>query len=120
MVNISNEAWFGKSAFPYQFLTTCVFRAVENRVNLVRATNTGISCFIDPYGRVTGRVTNSGKDIFIAGTLTKDIFLSPPGTFYTRYGDVFAYGCIAFSIVLVVWSILKNVKQVDQSGDSSR
>jgi len=107
VVNISNEAWFGESAFPYQFLTTCVFRAVENRVNLVRATNTGISCFIDPYGRITSRITNGGKDIFVEGTLTGEIFLSPPGTFYTRYGDAFAYGCIAFSMGLVIWSFLR-------------
>jgi apolipoprotein N-acyltransferase len=79
---------------------------VENRVNLVRCANTGISCFIDPYGRITGRVENGGKDIFVAGTLSKDIHFSPPGTFYTHHGDVFAFGCIALSMGLVVWSIL--------------
>jgi apolipoprotein N-acyltransferase len=107
LVNISNEAWFGKNCFPYQFLSISVFRAVENRVNLVRATNTGVSCFIDPYGRVTDRVMNGGEDIFIAGTSRKEICISPPGTFYTRHGDVFAYGCTAFAIVLSVWSLLR-------------
>jgi apolipoprotein N-acyltransferase len=105
LVNISNEAWFGKSALPYQALSIAVFRAVENRVNLVRSTNTGISAFIDPYGRVTGRLTNGGEHLFVEGTLTRTIFLSPPGTFYTSYGDVFAYGCIAFSIGLLIYSI---------------
>jgi apolipoprotein N-acyltransferase len=66
VINLTNEAWFGKIAFPYQMLSSCVFRAVENRVNLVRCANTGISCFIDPYGRVTGRVTNGGEDIFVS------------------------------------------------------
>jgi apolipoprotein N-acyltransferase len=87
-------------------LSSCVFRAVENRVNLVRCANTGISCFVDPYGRVTGRVTNEGKDIFVSGTLSQEIFISPPGTFYTRFGDIFAYACIAFSIGLLIYSIL--------------
>ena len=105
LINVSNEAWFGKNCFPYQFLSISVFRAVENRINLVRATNTGVSCFIDPYGRVTDRVTNGGEDIFVAGTARKEISISPPGTFYTRYGDVFAYGCVAFSIGLMVWSL---------------
>jgi apolipoprotein N-acyltransferase len=104
LANISNEAWFGDTAFPHQFLALCVFRAAENRVNVVRATNTGISCFIDPYGRITGRVIKDGKDTFVEGTLTREILLSPPGTFYTRCGDIFAYICIAFSIGLVVWS----------------
>jgi apolipoprotein N-acyltransferase len=109
LVNISNEAWFGKGALPYQALSIAVFRAVENRVNLVRSTNIGISCFIDPYGRVLARLANGGEDLFIEGTLIRKIFLSPPGTFYTRYGDVFAYGCIAFSIGLLIYSIFGKV-----------
>jgi apolipoprotein N-acyltransferase len=118
LVNLSNEAWFGKSPVPYQILCISVFRAVENRVNVIRSTNTGISGFIDPYGRVTGRVTNGGEDISVEGTLTKNILLSPPGTFYTRYGDVFSYGCVAFTIGLIVWGFFKNRR--DQKGHSSR
>ena len=110
LVNISNEAWFGKSAYPYQALSISVFRAVENRVNVVRSTNTGISAFVDPYGRITGRLTNGGEDLFVEGTLTRETLLSPPGTFYTCYGDVFIYGCIAFSMGLVIWPFLRNGK----------
>jgi apolipoprotein N-acyltransferase len=107
LVNISNEAWFGKSAFPYQFFSICVFRAVENRVNVVRSTNTGISSFIDPYGRVMARLSNEGKELFVEGTLTREIVTSPAGTFYTRHGDLFAYACIAFSLGLMVWVVFK-------------
>jgi len=106
LVNISNEAWFGKSAFPYQFLSVCVFRAVENRVNVVRSTNTGVSGFIDPYGRIVAKLTRGDKEIFVEGTLTQNILLSSPGTFYTLYGDILAYGCIAFSVGLVVLVLL--------------
>jgi apolipoprotein N-acyltransferase len=107
LVNISNEGWFGKSAFSYQFLALSVFRAVENRVNVVRSTNTGISSFIDPYGRIIARLTNGGEDVFIEGTLTRDILLSSPGAFYTVYGDIFAYVCIGFSLGLLIWSFFK-------------
>jgi apolipoprotein N-acyltransferase len=110
VINLTNEAWFGKIAFPYQMLSSCVFRAVENRINLVRCANTGISCFIDPYGRVTGRVTNGGEDIFVSGTLTQQIHISPPGTFYTRHGDVLVYGCIAFLLLIVVWTSVKGIR----------
>ncbi len=104
LVNISNEAWFGKSAYPYQALAISVFRAVENRVNLVRCTNTGVSGFIDPYGRITARLTNGGEDLFVEGTLTRKILLSSSDTFYTRYGDMFAFACIAYSIGLFTYS----------------
>jgi apolipoprotein N-acyltransferase len=107
VVNLSNEAWFGKSPVPYQILCISVFRAVENRINVVRSTNTGISGFIDPYGRIIGKVTNGGEDISVAGTLTKDIFLSPPGTFYTNHGDILPFGCIAFTIGLIFWGTFK-------------
>lgn len=117
IANISNEAWFGKSAVSNQILAMCVFRAVENRVNVVRSANTGISCFIDPYGRITGKVSNGAEDIFVSGTLTREIHLSPPGTFYTRFGDVFAYGCVAFSMGLMVLGFFK--RRHDQKGHSS-
>jgi apolipoprotein N-acyltransferase len=107
LVNISNEGWFGKSAYSYQGLSISVFRAAENRVNLVRSTNTGISGFIDPYGRISARLTNGNEDLFIAGTLTREMFLSSAGTFYTRHGDVFAYGCIAFAVGLIIWALFK-------------
>lgn len=94
MLNITNEGWFGETAAPYQFLAMCVFRAVENRIYLARAANTGISCFIDPYGRITGRVMKNGKDIFVDGYLTRNVHLSEAKTFYTFYGDVFVYICI--------------------------
>jgi len=91
-VNITNESWFGETDAPYHFAAMNVFRAVENRVSLVRSANTGISCFIDPYGRIMGRVhDHNNKDIFVEGYLTKEIPLSRERTFYTKYGDIFAY-----------------------------
>ena len=112
MVNITNEAWFGETAVPYQFMAITVFRAVENRVPLARAANTGISCFIDPFGRVTGRVVDNNKDIFVEGYLTQEIPVSHGMTFYTRYGDVLAFVCIAFSLSLVLWSALRAIRGV--------
>jgi apolipoprotein N-acyltransferase len=88
IVNLTNEAWFGKSAAPYQFLSINVFRAVENRRFLVRCGNTGVSCFIDPYGRVVDRVKDAtGKDIFVQGVLTETVVPMDFKTIYTRYGE---------------------------------
>lgn len=107
ILNISNEGYFGKTGAPYQLLAMCVFRAVENRVHIARATNTGISCFIDPFGRVSGVVTNSGEALFVEGVSSREIFLSKSGSIYTRYGDVLAYVCVAFFLCLLVWSVFR-------------
>ncbi|NOX97298.1 MAG: apolipoprotein N-acyltransferase [Nitrospirae bacterium] len=100
IVNITNDAWFGKTAGPYQHAAMATFRAVENRRSLVRAANTGISLFIDPFGRrEILKVKN--QSIFVRGTLTKEIVLVQGNTLYTRYGDVFAY----FSLILALTGI---------------
>jgi apolipoprotein N-acyltransferase len=55
LVNLTNDAWFGKSSAAYQHFSMAVFRAVENRRSLVRSANTGISGFVDPAGRILAR-----------------------------------------------------------------
>jgi apolipoprotein N-acyltransferase len=107
IINITNEAWFEETAAPYQLLSMSVFRAVENRVSVVRSANTGISGFIDPYGRITGKVQKYKKDIFVDGYLTKEIFVSQEKTLYTLYGDLFAYASIISAIVFLTLSFLK-------------
>jgi apolipoprotein N-acyltransferase len=104
MLNITNEGWFGENAAPYQMLSMSVFRAVENRVYLVRAANTGISCFIDPHGKINGRVRENDKDIYVEGYLTREIIASKEKAFYTAYGDVFVYLCMLVTAVMLVFS----------------
>lgn len=108
IVNITNEAWFGKTSAPYHFLAMSIFRAVENRVSVVRSANTGVSCFINPSGIVTGRVQNNDNDIFITGYLTKEVPLAGKKTFYTVYGDVFGYVSIGISILICFFTLLKS------------
>jgi apolipoprotein N-acyltransferase len=106
IVNITNEARFGETAAPEQFLSMNVFRAVENGVYVVRCSNTGISCFIDPCGRVVDRVKNNeGKDIFVSGFLTGEVVPLSSDTFYTRYGDWFPWLCIIVSAGFILTAI---------------
>ena len=108
MVNMTNEAWFGRTAAPYQFVSMSVFRAVENRVYVVRCANTGVSCIIDPNGKVVDRVKDeNGKDIFVRGVLTGSIIPSEKKTFYTRYGDWPAWLSLLFTVVLLFVTIIK-------------
>jgi apolipoprotein N-acyltransferase len=109
IVNIANEAWFGKTASPRQFLSISVFRAVENRVFMVRCVNTGISCFIDPYGRILDRVTDeTGQDLSVRGVLTGIVVSLDSRTFYTQYGDWFCWFSVGGSIVFLVTAFVKS------------
>ncbi|MBM4300467.1 MAG: apolipoprotein N-acyltransferase [Deltaproteobacteria bacterium] len=104
IVNVTNEAWFEDTAAPHQFVMMSVFRAVENRVTVARAANTGISCVIDPWGRISGIVADRGKCLFVEGFLTRTLPRRQQTSFYTRYGEVFSYltMVIFFSLLLLV------------------
>ncbi|UCD81079.1 MAG: apolipoprotein N-acyltransferase [Desulfobacterales bacterium] len=106
MLNIANEGRYGETAAPYQLLAMTIFRSVENRLPIARATNTGISCFIDQFGRVTGWVENQGKKIFVEGISTQEIGLPQVQSFYTRYGYVFIYICLVISGLLIILAVL--------------
>lgn len=88
IVNISNDAWFGRSSAPYQHLESARWRAIETRRPMVRATNTGISAFINPFGDVV-----SSLGLFQAGFLTGTIKPCSTISFYVRYGDLFVVLC---------------------------
>jgi apolipoprotein N-acyltransferase len=102
LANMTNDAWFGRSGAPYEHAQASVFRAIENRVNVVRAANTGVSCFIDQKGDITARAGSPGADIFVEGTVTREIVLSKTRTLYNTYGDVFAYICAALALCGIV------------------
>lgn len=95
LVNMTNDAWYKKTSAAHQHVQSSIFRAVENRVNVIRAANTGVSCFIDQKGRITDTVNGNGKDIFVDGFKCKEIVVGRVKTLYNTYGDLFAYGCLA-------------------------
>lgn len=102
IVNITNDAWFGDTAAPYQHAAASVFRAVENRVNVIRATNTGFSCFISPEGRILSSVHDkNGREIMVTGHRTQNLVLRRTPSFYTRFGDIFLW--VVLAIVLLAF-----------------
>jgi apolipoprotein N-acyltransferase len=103
LVNITNDAWFKKTSAAYQHAQCSVFRAVENRVNVVRAANTGLSCFIDQKGRITESVSYGGQELFVPGFKSGEIVLTPARTLYTSYGDVFAVLCALFTLIIITY-----------------
>ncbi len=110
LVNITNDAWYKEGSAPYQHFAASVFRAVENRVYLVRAANPGLSGFIDPFGRLLSIVHDArGKEIFIGGYSSENIYLAPnKGTFYNCYGDIFVIFCLLLDACVIIFAIKKN------------
>jgi apolipoprotein N-acyltransferase len=99
LVNISNDAWYGDSSAAFQHLEMARWRAVENGRYLLRATNDGITVIIDPYGRVVDRIPRHERRV-LAGRFN---YLARR-TFYTAYGDVFAWLCVAVTAAMVAQS----------------
>ena len=105
LVNLSSDAWFLDSAELRQHSDIAVFRAVETRRPLIRATNTGISSIIDPTGKQTFLQDESGRITCVKGCLRAPIMLAKEQeqTYYTTYGDVFIFLCaLAVAPVLVI------------------
>ncbi len=112
LINISNEGWYPIKGELEQHLALAVFRAVETRTTVVRATNTGISCFIDPKGKLYGIVEKQveGQNRYreIDGSLAKAVYTTDKIPFYVRFGDWFAMICLFTVILAVIWKMLRN------------
>jgi apolipoprotein N-acyltransferase len=83
LVQVTNDAWFGKIAGPYQHFAQARVRAIEQGLPLARAANTGISAMVDPFGRVTHRL-NLGETGYFDAVLPGSL----PPTAYARWGDL--------------------------------
>lgn len=94
MINLSNDSWYGKSTEPMEHLALASFRSIEHRRSLVRSTNTGISAFVDPVGRI---VTRSG--IWTREALVDRVAIMKQGpTVYALLGDWIGWVCALLSL----------------------
>jgi apolipoprotein N-acyltransferase len=82
LVNLTNDAWFGDTTEPWIHLALAKFRAIEHRRYFVRSTNSGVSAFIDPVGRVM-----SNTQPFVEETLSAEVAWIETKTLYELWGD---------------------------------
>lgn len=117
LVNLTNDAWFDERTAPNQHMRNAVLRAVENRVPLVRAANTGISCVITRSGRVESRLMDGDGRTWLPGVLAADVAVPPDGmtlTFYCRYGDMYGMACAVATglwLVATFWTRRKKHRE---------
>ncbi|MGD9216323.1 MAG: apolipoprotein N-acyltransferase, partial [Desulfobacteraceae bacterium] len=98
LVNITNDAWFGRTSAAFQHFSMAVFRAVENRRYLARAANTGISGFIDPCGRIV-----SPTALFQEAVVSQKVSLLKEPSFYSRWGEWPLGVAVLAMLLLFVW-----------------
>jgi apolipoprotein N-acyltransferase len=94
LVNLTNDAWYGKSSAPHHSMVMTVFRAVENRRSVVRSANTGISGFIDPLGMI-----HDPSPIFTTWSASREIVLMDGRTVFVRWGYLFPLFSLAAGLL---------------------
>ena len=99
LVNITNDAWYGRSSAPWQSMAMAVLRAVENRRALVRAANTGISGFVDPLGRITART-----ELFVETAQAASTPLLELNTVFGQGGHWFGLACAGCALLAAIVS----------------
>ena len=102
---VTNDSWYGNSSGPYQHKDIAVMRAIENRRSVVRAANGGISCLIDPAGRIAEHT-----EMFTRDFLTVDVPITYGHTFFTSYPRLVPYICIVGTLLLLLIFIYDKVK----------
>jgi apolipoprotein N-acyltransferase len=100
LVNISNDGWYGDTSAPWQHLNMARMRAIENHRWVLRATNTGVTASISPFGRVIAAAPRHIRtSIRVSFAYEHDL------TFYAAHGDLFAYGCALITAIALAFSL---------------
>jgi len=103
LVDVTNDGWFQRSAGSHQHLANAIFRCVETRRPMIRAANTGVTCFINQFGRVIQMLRDEKGSTFTEGVLAGEIKVPTELelTFYVRHGELFAKACAAITMVSI-------------------
>jgi apolipoprotein N-acyltransferase len=105
LTTITNDAWYGSSSAPYQHWEQASMRAIEGGRYLARAANTGISGFVDPYGRVLQR-----SSLFEQALLVADLRFLRERTIYSRTGDLVAWLSLAVTLAALLATLRVRLK----------
>ena len=113
ILNLTNDAWFGKSSEPYLHMALSTFRAIEQRTWLVRSTNTGVSCFIDANGRIVKQTSLEDAE-----TLLHDVpMLRATTTLYMQFGEWLRW--VLVSCLVVVWFMTRQARRSNHEGGTA-
>lgn len=108
LTNLSDDGWYGDTSAPFQHINMARMRAIETHRWLLRDTNNGITASIDPDGRVVERMERHQRGaVVVHFDYLRDL------TFYVRYGDVFAFACVAVSVLMMLYAASRPAVAID-------
>ncbi|MGZ5553702.1 MAG: apolipoprotein N-acyltransferase [Chthoniobacterales bacterium] len=113
LANVTNDGWFLRTSGSRQHLDNAVFRCVETRLPMVRSANTGVTCFVNEFGRVTQMLVDSSGSQFVEGVLSGEVRvpIDYEPTFYVRHGEWFAKVCLAITAALFTFLALQRLRR---------
>jgi len=109
LVNQTNDSWFDPDCGSKQHMANAIFRCVETRLPMVRCTNTGITCAIDPKGKILKTLPARTEGFTVVEVVPADASRGP--TFYTRFGDLFAQACLLISVAVFIGAFIQRKNQ---------
>ncbi len=105
LVNLTNDGWFHDSPEPYQHASLSIFRAVETHLPLIRCTNSGITTYINRFGKVINILKVNGKSVEVSGVMQVEIpVYKRQNTIYVKFGDWFLTGWCVIVGGLFIWT----------------
>jgi len=109
LANVTNDGWFLHSAGSQQHLANAIFRCVETRRPMVRAANTGVTCFVNEFGRVTQLLQDETGGTFTEGALAGEVNVPTERdlTFYVRHSELFAELCACVTLIAFIVSVIR-------------
>jgi apolipoprotein N-acyltransferase len=119
LTNVTNDGWFRHSAGSQQHLANSIFRCVETRRPMVRAANTGVTCFVNEFGRITQVLQDDTGSSFTEGVLTGtvDVPIERSFTFYVRHGELFAQLCTCVTLIAIMVCLVRRRRRATSAGE---
>lgn len=113
LANVTNDGWFLRSAGSQQHVANAVFRCVETRLPMVRAANTGLTCFINEFGNITQSLRDDTGSQYTEGTLTGVVAIpvNAEPTFYVRHGEWLSFLCTGVTAVTLAFLLLFRLRR---------
>jgi apolipoprotein N-acyltransferase len=102
LINLTNDAWYGRSLGPWQHLWLAQSRAIETRRSLLRVTNTGVTSLVNAKGELV-----QSLPMFTAAVMKSELEILDSETYYVRFGDWFAWGMTIFAAALLLFNLRK-------------
>ena len=103
LINLTNDAWYGRSVGPWQHLRLAQSRAIETRRSLLRVTNTGVTSLVNAKGELVKTLP-----MFTAAVMQTEVDVLNETTYYVRFGDWFAWAMTIATLVLILLQVKRS------------